>query len=126
MCTSCHRRGDIAASKVPRVDFHPEGMLITNEGRNTPGRANYFPLFAKRNGKKITVADIACASCHDVHQWDPRQSRAGTGRNVEGRAMTNFLRMQTYSIMCTDCHGLDALFRFKYYHNSLQRGPDTR
>ncbi len=126
MCKSCHRQGDIAAAKVPRVDSHPGGMLITNIGRNTPGRPNYFPLFGKRSGKKITVGDIACASCHDVHHWDPKQNRPGTGENVEGRATTSFLRMQTYSIMCIDCHGLDALFRFKYYHNSQKRGPDSR
>ncbi|WP_456473377.1 cytochrome c3 family protein [Desulfolithobacter sp.] len=124
MCKSCHRRGDLAESKVPRVDSHPEGMLITNVGRNIEGKPNYFPLYDNRTGKKVTVGDIACASCHEVHQWDPRYDRIGAGVNVEGRATNSFLRKQTYSIMCIDCHGLDALFRFKYYHNSKQRGPD--
>ncbi len=123
MCKSCHRAGDVGAAKVPKADSHPQGMLITNVGRNTPGKANYFPLYNKKNGEKIKVGDISCASCHDVHQWDPKQTRSGTGANVEGRATTSFLRMQTYSMMCVDCHGRDALFRFKYYHDAKQRKP---
>ncbi|MBU0945737.1 MAG: cytochrome c3 family protein [Proteobacteria bacterium] len=123
MCKSCHNKNDIGSKKVPTVDSHPEGMLITNVGRNVKGESNYFPLFQERTGKQVTVGDISCASCHDVHRWDPKVSRAGTGENMEGRATNSFLRMQTYKLMCIDCHGLDALFRFKYYHNSKQRGP---
>jgi predicted CXXCH cytochrome family protein len=123
MCKSCHKPGGLAEKKVPTVDSHPEGMLITNVGRNTKGKANYFPLFSNRNGKNITVGDIACASCHDVHWWDPKYSKIGSGMNEEGMANNSFLRMQTYTLMCIDCHGLDALFRFKYYHNKKQRGP---
>ncbi|MBU1233211.1 MAG: hypothetical protein KKD01_06060 [Proteobacteria bacterium] len=123
MCKSCHNKKNIGAKKVPSVDSHPEGMLITNVGRNVKGESNYFPLFQRRSGKKVTVGDISCASCHDVHRWDPKVAGPGTGENLEGRTTNSFLRMQTYSLMCIDCHGLDALFRFKYYHNSKQRGP---
>ena len=123
MCKSCHNKKDIGSKKVPNVDSHPPGMLITSVGRNVKGKANYFPLFHRRTGKKVTVGDISCASCHDVHRWDPKIARPGTGGNLEGRTTNSFLRMQTYNLMCIDCHGLDALFRFKYYHNSKQRGP---
>ncbi len=123
MCKSCHNRKSIGSEKVPKVDSHPKGMLITSVGRNVKGKANYFPLFHRRTGKYVTVGDIACASCHDVHRWDPKVKGPGPGKNIEGRTTNSFLRMQTYSIMCIDCHGLDALFRFKYYHNSKQRGP---
>lgn len=123
MCKSCHSTRAIGSAKVPKVDSHPPGMLITNVGRNTKGKSNYFPLFHKRTGKLVTVGDISCASCHDVHRWDPKVAAPGTGENLEGRTTNSFLRMQTYSLMCIDCHGLDALFRFKYYHNSKQRGP---
>ena len=77
-------------------------------------------------GKNVTVGDISCASCHNVHQWDPKVSGHGIGENIEGKTTTSFLRMQTYSLMCIDCHGLDALFRFKYYHNSKQRRPAVK
>lgn len=123
MCKSCHSKKDIGSAKVPVVDSHPEGMLITSVGRNIRGKANYFPLFHSKTGKMVTVGDIACASCHDVHRWDPKVEGPGAGKNLEGRTTDSFLRMQTYSLMCIDCHGLDALFRFKYYHNSKQRGP---
>lgn len=123
MCKSCHSKNEIGAAKVPKADSHPDGMLITNIGRDEPGEANYFPLYHKKTGKKVRVGDISCASCHNIHQWDPRRIESGEGFNVEGKTTDSFLRMQTYSIMCIDCHGLDALFRFKYYHNSKQRGP---
>lgn len=123
MCKSCHRKKDIARNKVPKADSHPDGMLITNVGRDKPQEANYFPLYHKRTGRKLQVGDISCASCHNVHQWDPLINRHGEGKNIEGKTTNSFLRRQTYSIMCIDCHGLDALFRFKYYHNSKQRGP---
>jgi predicted CXXCH cytochrome family protein len=123
MCKSCHNKKDIGSEKVPKVDSHPKGMLITSVGRNIKGVANYFPLFHGKTGKEVTVGDIACASCHDVHRWDPKVARPGMGKNLEGRTTNSFLRMQTYSLMCIDCHGLDALFRFKYYHNSKRRGP---
>ncbi len=123
MCKSCHNRKSIGSKKVPKVDSHPKGMLITSVGRNKKGEANYFPLFHSRTGKYVTVGDISCASCHDVHRWDPKVKGPGAGKNIEGRTTSSFLRMQTYGLMCIDCHGLDALFRFKYYHNSKQRGP---
>ncbi len=126
MCKSCHKKNAIGSVKVPTVDSHPAGFLITNVGRNTKGEANYFPLFHSKTGKMITVGDISCASCHDVHRWDPKIAGPGAGKNIEGRTTNSFLRMQTYSLMCIDCHGLDALFRFKYYHNSKQRGPVVR
>jgi hypothetical protein len=45
----------------------------------------------------------------------------GRGVNVEGSATNSFIRAQTYSLLRIDCHGLEALFRFKYYHD-----PDER
>jgi hypothetical protein len=56
-----------------------------------------------------------------VHQWNPLFQAKGKGANIEGTATNSFLRMQTYSLLCIDCHGLDALFRFKYYHNPEER-----
>lgn len=126
ICTGCHSPEGVAKSKVPAVATHPEDKLITNVGRNIKGRPNYFPIYDNQTGKLKTVGDISCPSCHDVHQWDPKLKARGSGVNVEGRTTNSFLRMQTYNLMCIDCHGLDALFRFKYYHDSKKRGPEQR
>jgi predicted CXXCH cytochrome family protein len=123
MCNGCHVETGSGKSKIPLVSTHPEKQLIANPGRDVEGRANYFPLFNEDTGELITISDIACASCHDVHQWDPKINSMGSGNNIEGRTNNSFLRMQTYNMICKDCHGLDALFRFKYYHDSSKRKP---
>jgi predicted CXXCH cytochrome family protein len=125
MCNGCHSSSGSGSSKIPKVSTHPEKQLIANPGRNKKGKANYFPLFDDKTGDYITIGDIACASCHDVHHWNPRIKAKGSGKNTEGKATNSFLRMQTYDMICKDCHGLDSLFRFKYYHNSKKRTPST-
>jgi len=121
MCNSCHGETGSGRSKVPKISTHPEKQLIVNQGRNIKGKENYFPLFDNATGASITVGDIACASCHNVHQWDPRKASPGTGNKPEGTAANSFLRLQAYNMICSDCHGFDALFRFKYYHDSKKR-----
>ncbi|MBI5408079.1 MAG: hypothetical protein HZA14_01785 [Nitrospirae bacterium] len=122
MCNTCHSEHSVAKDKIPVIASHPEGMLITNAGgRDIKGKPNYFPLYDKGTGEFVTVSNISCPSCHNVHQWDPKFHVIGAGVNVEGTATNSFLRMQTYSLLCMDCHGLDALFRFKFYHNPEER-----
>jgi len=126
MCNTCHSKDGSAKSKIPLIDSHPEGQLITNVGRDIKDNPNYFPLFERWSGNITTVGNISCASCHNVHQWDPRFHKEGTGSNVEGSVNNSFLRLQTYSLLCIDCHGLDALFRFKYYHDPEERVEKRR
>lgn len=127
MCNSCHSENGSAKNKIPKVDFHPEGMLITNSGgRDVKGQINYFPLFNSVTGDFTHVGNISCPSCHNVHQWDPRFNRKGKGVNIEGTSTNSFLRHQTYNLLCIDCHGLDALFRFKYYHDPEDRVEKKR
>jgi predicted CXXCH cytochrome family protein len=121
MCNACHSKEGSADKKIPRITTHPGGMLITNSGKDRRDRPNYFPIFDKISGKPVTVGNISCPSCHDVHKWDPILQAKGSGENNEGTATDSFLRHQTFSLMCIDCHGLDALFRFKYYHDPTER-----
>jgi predicted CXXCH cytochrome family protein len=121
MCNACHSKDGSANTKIPPIASHPEDLLINNVGRNTKGEQNYFPLFDKGSGKLLTIGNISCPSCHDVHQWNPRFNAKGEGVNREGTATNSFLRQQTFSLLCIDCHGLDALFRFKYYHEPIER-----
>jgi predicted CXXCH cytochrome family protein len=131
MCNSCHSKNGSAKSKVPGTYSHPDGTLVTNVGRDIKNKPDYFPLFESWSGTLTSVGNISCPSCHDVHQWDPKFVREGNGTNIEGTATNSFLRLQTFSLLCIDCHGLDALFRFKYYHDPEERvekriGPGIR
>lgn len=121
MCNSCHSATGVGKEKIPKIDTHPDNMLITNEGRGIKGKSNYFPLFDKVTAAHAEVGNISCPSCHNVHHWDPRFNTPGKGVNLEGSSNNSFLRAQTYNLLCVDCHGLDALFRFKYYHDPEER-----
>lgn len=121
MCNSCHAENGVGKTKIPEIDSHPDNMLITNAGRDIKGTPNFFPMFDKGTGSSTSVGNISCPSCHAVHQWDPRFYVKGKGTNIEGTSNNSFLRHQTYDLLCVDCHGLDALFRFKYYHDPEDR-----
>jgi predicted CXXCH cytochrome family protein len=121
MCNDCHSEDGSAKNKIPQIASHPEGRLIINIGRNHKDMPNYFPIFDARTGESAIIGNIACASCHNVHKWNPRLNAKGPGVNTEGSATNSFLRGQTYNLLCIDCHGLDALFRFKYYHELKDR-----
>jgi predicted CXXCH cytochrome family protein len=126
MCNACHSRDGSAKDKIPPVASHPGGMLITNAGRDMKDKPDFFPLFDKGTGESVSVGNISCASCHDVHQWNPLFQTKGEGVNIEGTATNSFLRQQTFTLLCIDCHGLDALFRFKYYHDPEERVERVR
>ncbi len=121
MCTSCHSKNGTADNKIPPVAFHPEGKLITNIGRNTKGRDNYFPLFDKATGQLETVGNISCPSCHNGHQWSAGIPSAGSGVKIEGSADNSFLRVQSRDLPCMDCHGPDGLFKYLYFHDPAKR-----
>jgi predicted CXXCH cytochrome family protein len=126
MCNYCHDKDGSAKDKIPAIDSHPDNQLINNIGRDIIHTPNYFPLFNDHSGEYMSVGNISCPSCHNVHQWDPKFKKIGPGKNIEGNATNSFLRMQTYSLLCIDCHGLDALFRFKYYHDVEERVEKVR
>ena len=65
---------------------------------------------------------ISCPTCHDPHQWSAKAAMEGPGRNTEGDARSSFLRVaNSEQFLCADCHGQDALFRYKYFHGKTSR-----
>lgn len=79
---------------------------------------NYTLIFDE-NGKEVNVGNISCPSCHNTHQWNP-ESRVAKD-DPEGNLTSKFLRTLNYNMVCMDCHGLDALIKYEYFHN-----PDKR
>ena len=120
MCNSCHSESGWAKNKIPLIASHPKNDIV-NVGRNVKGKPNYFPLFDKTTGVPVVVGEISCPTCHNVHQWSPDSHARGQGVNLEGNATNSFLRAQPASLMCIDCHGGDALFRFKFFHDPKER-----
>ena len=125
MCLSCHAKGQAAENKVPPKLQHPDHILVwsnkVREKRITGNHLPNIPVFDK-NGKRTHVGLISCLSCHDPHQWQPERNKQGDGKKKEGDAMDSFLRNKnTELIICADCHGADAIFRYKYFHGETSR-----
>ena len=118
LCTSCHSKGNIAAKKVPRIATHPANKLINNIMWVSKDNKNYTLIFDKK-GKEVNVGNLSCPSCHNAHQWSPenRIAKDDPEENFTGK----FLRTESYDMVCMDCHGLDALLKYEYFHD-----PDKR
>jgi predicted CXXCH cytochrome family protein len=118
LCTSCHSEGNNAEKKVPRIATHPEKKLINNIMQFNENKKDYTLIFDE-NGKEIHVGNISCPSCHNAHQWNPENRDAKN--DPEGNLTGKFLRTESYNMVCMDCHGLDALIKYEYFHD-----PDKR
>lgn len=123
LCRSCHSLGKVAAAKQPLMANHPPAVMAVStpsaRHANLPGGA-YFPVFTK-DGQKAGAGAITCPTCHNPHQWSARKAEEGPGKNTEGNALSSFLRNTSESAICTNCHGLDALFRYKFFHAETSR-----
>ena len=79
--------------------------------------SDQFPIFDDA-GKKSVEGNIVCTTCHDVHIWDPHHPQKGTGEEEEeGDATNSFLRKDISFTFCASCHGEEALYKFKYFHD---------
>lgn len=113
LCTSCHQSDAVAADRVPATSTHPTREIV-NLGRTERGSPDYFPLFDYETGQPVTTGTTSCASCHEVHRWSPYVSDRGAVET--GDAMSSFLRMKSEQTPCRDCHGIESLFLYKYFH----------
>lgn len=121
LCNSCHADGSPAQNKIPTIATHPEERLINNVFRNNRFAIDFAPIYDKISGKETNVGNISCPTCHNAHQWSPLVKAKGENKNLEGNATNSFLRNVSYNNICIDCHGLDAIFRYKYYHDPVER-----
>lgn len=125
MCLSCHAKGKVAENKIPDKLQHPDHVLVwSNKVRKKRLLKDHLPEIPVFNekGKHARVGLITCLSCHNPHQWLPEKNKKGKGKNLEGDAMSSFLRNKnTELIVCGDCHGADAIFRYKYFHGETSR-----
>ena len=106
LCTCCHRRDKCGAGSVPKHVDHPEVALLN---RLSDRQVGHMPTF-DNNGKRSDQGAISCLTCHEPH---------GAGSATDRH---KFLRPAERRQLCADCHGVEALWRFLYYHKD-QRNP---
>jgi predicted CXXCH cytochrome family protein len=125
MCNSCHSQNGAAAAKVPVISSHPDTLFISVWERSKKD-PQPFPFFDTKTGRLSPVGNISCPSCHDVHHWAPTSTRVGLQKNIEGDALTSFLRPHVPDRVCRYCHGLDGLFVFKFFHDPAIRNKKEK
>ncbi len=124
MCRACHSPQSVA-TKVPIYTFHPPVTVVNMPAADGFDRT-FFPLFDIVSGRQVSAGIIACSSCHNVHQWSLRDPGPGPGCKVEGDSNSSFLRHRSAELPCKICHGLDAIYRYQYYHKSTtHQAPDS-
>jgi hypothetical protein len=125
MCRACHSPQAVAASKVPSFSYHPP-VTVVNLPDSAGSDRTFFPLFEAVSGQQARAGTIACSSRHNVHQWSLSDPRPGPGTNLEGDSNNSFLRHRSAELPCKICHGLDAIYRYQYYHKSTTHHvPDS-
>lgn len=109
LCTCCHRQGQCAEDRIPKYADHPDVALLNRNNSQQPG---YMPTFDSR-GEPSSTGSISCPTCHDPHAA-PLTPEARGKTFPSDRHM--FLRPMEHQGLCVDCHGIEALWRFLYYH----------
>lgn len=124
LCRSCHSKGEMAENKVPEAASHPQfvkGWAEELRDERSDSLKQHIPVYSA-DGEKALIGTISCPSCHNPHQWRADSTERGNGRNEEGDVSSSFLRLSTTEgFLCADCHGLESLYRYKYYHGESTR-----
>jgi len=135
-CRNCHDEGGMKEAMVPsRIETH----LVGYPGKGMVGRtfapqrtsildmATTFALYNHEGEQENDRGFLSCASCHDVHAWEPDTSRSGAGVPLEGDLKNSFLKARTtFAIgrsFCKQCHGEDTLELYRNYHFPVAQDP---
>jgi predicted CXXCH cytochrome family protein len=122
LCLNCHQKEGIGKDKIVKWFNHPHEDMVLRSDKTV------MPLLGKEEKIK-KMGQIACITCHEPHFWDPDTlaeakkspktvKPAGFTKNKEGTPLNSFLRTKgVVDTFCVECHGLEALTKFKYYHD---------
>ncbi len=121
ICLSCHTKKGAGSHKIVEDFSHPQSVKVPQLFR--PGSSKYAPVY-NAEGYKVNAGLIACPTCHNPHQWSAGKKRTGPGKAVEGNNRNSFLRFRSSGNICRNCHGIDSLQRYKYFHMDDIRTSD--
>jgi predicted CXXCH cytochrome family protein len=123
LCINCHQNQGMAEKKVVKYFTHPNKDMVLRSDKKI------MPLLNKKE-EIDDIGEIACKTCHDPHFWSANiQAKAlkstptsilslGQTENVEGTPLNSFLRTEgVKNTFCVECHGINALPKFKYFHD---------
>lgn len=123
LCINCHQKNGIAEKKIVKFFNHPHKDMVLRSDKKI------LPLL---NAKEDIddFGQIACKTCHEPHFWSAKISKnalqskpksilsLGQTDNAEGSPLNSFLRSEgVKDTFCVDCHGMNALPKFKYFHD---------
>ena len=85
------------------------------------------PVVETKHEQIAELGAIACITCHEPHSWEPLKDPEEKKHpvldykkqeNLDGDIMNSFLRHKGVAgTFCVDCHGIEALPKYKYYHH---------
>jgi predicted CXXCH cytochrome family protein len=109
LCRSCHEDQPNPGEHPPQVVAWSQDIRGTIFS-NTPGE---MPVYDE-HGRQARVGNIGCGTCHNVH----REVAEGRPDHLKGL----HLRMPEFvEPLCADCHGPEALFKYKFFHSEASR-----
>lgn len=121
MCMNCHQKEGIGKDKEIEFYGHPYQDMVLRSDEEV------MPLVENQHEEIAELGTIACITCHEPHTWEPLKDLKTKDypvldhkkqENLEGDIMNSFLRHKGVAeTFCVDCHGLEALPKYKYYHH---------
>lgn len=108
-CRDCH-------DDAPDPAEHPADVVAWSQHVRQAVRGNAagaMPVYDE-NGRMADVGRIGCPTCHNPH----RERAQGRPDDLPGL----YLRLAEFvEPLCSDCHGPDSLFLYKFFHSDASR-----
>ena len=95
-CLECHKEGSCGKENLIGEHSHPIEIRLADPS------VTKLPLFTSE-GKKDPDGMVFCSTCHNTHQWDPRDPEK---KGEDGTSSDSFLRQAVAgsSQLCRECH----------------------
>ena len=99
---------------------HPSGTEVQvrlkerEEKREPPSQGQLGDARRTKGAGYEALFRIHCTTCHDNHRWTtlpPDEVRGLTSTEV-----TSFLKKDIAQTICANCHGIESLYKYRYYH----------
>jgi hypothetical protein len=116
-CLECHSAGSCGEEKQIGEHSHPIEVSLDYVSKTA------LPLFTPE-GKKDPRGMVFCSTCHNTHQWDPRDPEE---KGEDGTPSDSFLRKTGAgeALLCKECHE-DKTYIEKTDHDLLVTASEEK